>query len=60
MHYILSEEEFKQYRECRSEIIKIYNQIINSYRKGNEVIDNNIERYAKILGIKEGERYEGI
>lgn len=60
MYYILSEEEFKQYRECRSAIINVYNQMIKHYKTGNEPIDTNIERYAKILGIKEGERYDGI
>lgn len=60
MLYTLTEEEFKVYRECRSEIIKVYNQMINHYLTGNEAIDKNVERYAKLLGVEKGERYNGI
>ena len=60
MLYTLTEKEFKEYRECRSEIIRIYNQMINHYLTGNEAIDKNIERYAEILKIEPGNKYEYI
>ena len=60
MLYTLTEEEFKGYRECRAEIIKLYNQIIKKYNTGNEIIDRQVEKYGKILGIQAGEEYIGI
>ncbi len=54
------EEEFKGYRECRAEIIKLYNQIIKKYNIGNEIIDRQVEKYGKILGVQAGEEYVGI
>lgn len=59
MQYILSETEFKHYRECRAEIIKLYNQLcINN--DNSKYIQEKINQYSKILGIKAGEQYEGI
>ena len=59
MKYILSEEEFKVYRECRAEIIKLYNNLCLS-NSNSEYVQNKINQYSKILGIEIGELYEGI
>jgi hypothetical protein len=64
MQYILSETEFKHYRECRAEIIKLYNGFLEllkqeQYKKDSNII-NRMQLYAKILNIKAGEQYEGI
>lgn len=60
MLYTFTEEEFKVYRECRSEIIKVYNQMTDIYLTGNEAIDRNVEKYSKILGVEKGKKYNGI
>lgn len=63
MNYILSEEEFKQYRLCRAEIIKLYNgfiDLLNDKYKGDQNIYNKMSKYANILEIEAGNKYEGI
>lgn len=59
MKYILSEEEFKVYRECRAEIINLYNNLCLN-NSNSEYVQNKIEQYSKILGIERGEIYKGI
>ena len=64
MNYILSEEEFKKYRLCRSEIIQIYNGFIellkqDRYKEDQNII-NRMNKYAKILEIEAGNKYEGM
>jgi hypothetical protein len=63
MNYILSEEEFKKYRLCRAEIIKLYNgfiDLLNDKYKGDQNIYNRMSEYANILEIEAGKKYEGI
>ena len=60
MYYTLNEEEFKIYRLCKSEIIKLYNQLLNVYQKGNTAIDKNVEKYGKIIGAEIGKKYKGM
>lgn len=60
MQYILSEDEFKIYRLCRSEIIKLYNQLLNVYQKGNTAIDKNVKKYGKLIGAEIGEKYKEV
>lgn len=60
MQYILSEDEFKIYRVCRSEIIKLYNSMLNVYKTGNLAIDKNVEKYGKIIGAEIGEEYKDV
>ena len=61
MFYTLTEEEFKTYRLCRAEIIKLYNHFCDIPEgKRNEVIANNIKLYADILNIEEGVKYNEL
>lgn len=61
MLYTLTEEEFKVYRLCRAEIIKLYNNLCSIPESNrNEVISNNIKLYANILGIQEGIKYNEL
>jgi hypothetical protein len=61
MFYTLSEEEFKTYRLCRAEIIKLYNNLCCIPEdKRNEVILSNIKSYANILNIQEGIKYDEL
>lgn len=64
MTYTLTEEEFKQYRLCRAEIIKLYNGFVqllkeDRYKEDKNII-NRMKQYAKILDIEEGKEYKGI
>lgn len=59
MNYILTEEEFKEYRLCRAEIIDLYNKLVIT-NSSSEYAQQKIKKYADILGIKEGEEYRGI
>lgn len=61
MLYTLTEEEFKVYRLCRSEIIKLYNTFCDiPINKRNEIISSNIKLYANILNVQEGVKYNEL
>lgn len=59
MYYTLTEEEFKEYRLCRAEIIDLYNKLVMT-NSSSEYAQQKIKEYANILGIEEGEEYRGI
>lgn len=59
MFYTLTEEEFKVYRLCRAEIIKLYNNLCSIPESNrNEVILSNLKLYAGILNVQEGVKYD--
>lgn len=64
MYYVLSEEEMKSYRRCRSKVINTYNNRIKKYKEAGKEIeikkDKVIQEFAEILGIAEvGSEYRG-
>lgn len=59
MYYVLTEEEFKEYRLCRAEIIDLYNRLVLT-NSDSEYAQKKIKLYSNILGVKTGELYKGI
>ena len=59
MYYVLTEEEFKEYRLCRAEIIDLYNRLVLT-NSDSEYAQKKIKLYSNILGVETGELYKGI
>ena len=59
MYYVLTEEEFKEYRLCRAEIIDLYNRLVLT-NSDSEYAQKKIKLYSNILGVETGELYKGV
>lgn len=64
MYYVLSEEEMKIYRRCRSKVINTYNNRIKKYKDNNKAEeikqDKIIQEFGEILGVENiGIEYQG-